>query len=554
MAENTQIEGAEQKQTHFPEVDILVRTLGLIFSNTLLYGLQHGVTKQATVDGYQVLCGLFEQTPEVRFDVSEDSLLVNNNSVDLKNPLQKTCVTHLMEREITNFVLLKGMPREKFDDLLEILMAKKEDLEQLGGFSQFVKDSGMEHVKAIKIVYQQVSDDEIVIAKGAGATDEGRTEEQILAFLRGGSDVSDDEMSKSLLARASDVGKLTDIIIDAAGVGGTDADGKEEDGGSVVEEGPSKIEESIIGCLERAYESMLKDPSMKTQKGRKEMSKTLGLLEKSLLERLEEGGVGKGDQAALALSSAIEEMRDELAIDALASNYAKKSLAVEKGEAKILRFMKSRGLEGIESSDLKDKLAGEGLGQESWERLLRKSGVSKEMTQAEGAEGMATGYLAILVSSLNEKLEAFAEQAARSEGGEGEGGGLGDVVGQVEGEMRSAVAGMDAKLDGLAQEIKKDNEARVQGKSTGLTKNKILAILAEIVQEFCQPLSVMMCVVDGLKGGSMGDVESSHLSLLELASESGDRLKVLIDKLSDISGMPDELSPDAEMISGFYKD
>ncbi len=563
MAENTNIGGTDQNQPHFPEVDILVRTLGLIFSNTLLYGLQHGVTKQATVDGYQVLCRLFKKTSEVTFDVSEDSLLVNNNNVDLKNPLMKTFVTHLMEREMTNFGLLKGMPREKFDELLEILMAKKEDLEKLGGFSQFVQDAGMEHVKARKIIYRQVSDDEMVIAKGSGATDGRRTEDQILSFLKGGSDVSDDEMSKSLHVIASDVNKLTDIIMDAAGAGGTgtagkDGDGEgggEGDGGSGGEEGQAKIEDSIIGCLERAYESMLKDPSTKTQKGRKEMSKTLGLLEKSLLTRLDKIGVGKGDKTALALSSAVEGMRDELAIDALASNYAKKRLAIEKGEAKILRFMKTRGLDGIESSDLKDKLAEEGLGQESWERLLMKSGVSGEMTQAEGAEGMATGYLALLVASLDEKLEAFAEHAEHAEGGEGgsgEGGGLGNVVGRVEDEMLSVVAGMDAKLDDLEQEIKKDNEAQAQGKSTGLTKTKILAILAEIVQEFCQPLSVMMCVVDGLKGGSMGEVESSQLSLLELASQSGDRLKVLIDKVSDISGMPDELSPDAEMISDFY--
>ena len=44
----------------------VVRAIGLVFSNTYLYGAQHGVTKKAMNDGFSLLSEALNQVDEIR--------------------------------------------------------------------------------------------------------------------------------------------------------------------------------------------------------------------------------------------------------------------------------------------------------------------------------------------------------------------------------------------------------------------------------------------------------------------------------------------------------
>ena len=102
-----------------------------------------------------------------------------------------------------------------------------------------------------------------------------------------------------------------------------------------------------------------------------------------------------------------------------------------------------------------------------------------------------------------------------------------------------------------------ENEAEAKGEPVPagkkMPRKQLMELLAEIAQELCQPLAVINCSVDMIRGGSLGEVSSTQVEMLCLAAESGSKLQTLIDKLMQISGVPETRSPDASIQESLYK-
>ena len=383
---------SQEEDGGIPEADDLVRSMGLVFNNTFLYGSAHGVTKKAVEESFGFLTRILEQCEEIVFNTTDDGLLVNGRQIELKNPLMHTFLTHLAELEISSFSLTRGMSEIKFNDLIEVLNAKPEELQTLGGFAEVVATVGLENVRASKVVYKRISEDELVTSKeefvntavqkaggmaGMKETQEGESKGiseakgtegvnvgGILAFLKG--DVSGQETSvaKDIQDVASDSNKLADLILHAAVV-------RQE---SPDIEGGESFGNLVVGCLRRAYDGLSKSPSIKTQKGKKTLTKSLMLLEKDVLDKMREmaGEVTTKDEEAV--SDVIEELATELKIDSLAAEYMKKRNAVDTSEERLLRFIKTKGADQIGNTALEEKLSEGGLTPDGWQELLIKSG------------------------------------------------------------------------------------------------------------------------------------------------------------------------------------
>jgi hypothetical protein len=84
-------------------------------------------------------------------------------------------------------------------------------------------------------------------------------------------------------------------------------------------------------------------------------------------------------------------------------------------------------------------------------------------------------------------------------------------------------------------------------------RKKLMVLLAEVVQELCQPLAVINCSIDMIKSKHLGEVSNAQLEMLDLASTSGERVRLLVDKLLELSGLPRTLTPDSGIQSSLYK-
>jgi hypothetical protein len=542
MADETTETQADATQPGEPQLaDIgavmeLVRHLGQILSNTSLYGAQHKVTQQAIGKGFEFLSGFLSKWERVSFSTTENSLLADGRQVEMKNALMTALLKQLSAIEVGSFSLARGMTIEDFSKLMALLNTHPEKMKAMGSFSEALAQSGVSHVQAKSMIYQLVTEEDVVVNKeeleqalagagGTGGTGKERGVEEIVAFLKGAS--GENQIGMNIEEVASDVQQLADLIMKAADVSPEKAN----------LEGAETLGEIIVGCLRRAYQSMLTDPAAKTQQGKKALAKTLMLLQEELLNNLRQLADPDAEAIGEVVADAVDEMTNELQIDALASDYVKKRKGIDTTEKKILRFMKVAGKENPEASEaLKEKLLEGGLDVGEWQELLVKSKASggKKGGGVAGSDALAS-LLAQMTDLLDPKKTAPGESPPEAQ--------INQLVTQLEQEVAVVTADAEQKLDQLAK--------RLQDKPT-MSKEAMLAMLAEIGQEICQPLAVITCAIDMIRSKALGPVAPSQEEMLVLAAEGGSRLEMLANKIIEISGVPKGTKPDTEILDDVY--
>ena len=319
----------------------------------------------------------------------------------------------------------------------------------------------------------------------------------------------------------------------------------------------------------------MKDPAAKTQKGKKEIEKILQGLEEQVLTKMHDGsdGIGAADGAALGeVKEAVESMMDELKIEALAAEYMKKRKAIEMSEKRILRFIKMKGLDRVEETELQGKLNEGGLSDAEWKELLGKTGIESphEATTIAGQklDGVVMlGHLASLLTQMEEMAQTAASVAVKSgaaKGAEAAPGGtietkkVTSVLAEVNQELGDIAHDAEQKIDTLIQDLRADvvTEEATGGpeaeKKMRMSRRQLMVVLAEIAQELCQPLAVINCALSMILSKSLGEVTAQQAEMLDLAVNGGDKLKQLTDSLMEISGVPTTLSPDHEIQASLY--
>ena len=569
MTEAVSVPAVANKGPTFEEI---VRALGQVFNNSFLYGANHGVTKKAMEDGYKILTSVFEQQKELLFNVTEEGLLVNGAVVDQKNPLVRTFIAHLGKLEIKSFGLEKGMPRDKFDQLIEIMNTKPDILQKSGGFTAVVASQKLQGVRVSKVTYVQVAEDELVVSKkdleaaaasvGTGSKTVGAID-GVFAFLKGEVAADDEKAAANVRELASHSEEFADAVLrsarDRKNTAGTHGTGGM--GGMGGTQSAEPVSDLIVDNIKKIYDSLMKDPAAKTQKGKKEIEKELELLEERVLARLH-GMAGEVDEAGVnKITEAVGGMLDELRIEALANEYMKKRKAIEASEERILRFIKVKGLDKIEESELQDKLVESGLSNNDWKILLSKTGVGTAedavTVAGQGVDSVVLlGHLANLLTKMESTVGKDSGPVAAT-GGNKEKKDIGGVVKEVNNELGAIVTTTSKKIDNLVKNLRADAEAEASDapeteKKARMSRRKLMELLAEIGQELCQPLAVINCTLGLVVSESIGEVTGDQREMLNLAISSEEKLKLLADRLMELSGVPTTLSPDAKIQSSLY--
>ena len=541
MADETTDTRPEQTEPGAPQladmtaVAELARHLGQILSNMALYGPQHKVSQQAIMNGYEFLGGFFAKWERVSFTVADNMLLADGRQIESKNTLMLGLIKQLSAIDVGSFSLARGVTFIDFTKLTELLNTPPEKMKAMGSFSEALSKSGVSHVQAKSVVYQLVTEEDVVVNKeelqealsGGGEGEGGKgakSVEEIIAFLKG----TAGQFSLDIEEASSDTHKLADMILKASEVSPEKAEA----------ESAKTLGEVIVGCLKRAYQSLLQDPAAKTQQGKKTLVKTLMQLQDELLQGLRELVGPAADQIAEMVGDAVEQMTNELQVDALASDYAKKRKGIETTEKRILKFMKAADQENPEATvALKDKLMESGLDALDWQELLVKN-VEAAMKKAGGGEAGAE-VLNNLVSQMNTLLDPAKVAAGKAP----EDQQVTQLVTQLEQEVATVTAEATQKLDQLEKRLRDRPD---------MSREAMLAMLAEIGQEICQPLSVINCSIDMIRGKSLGEITAMQKEMLDLAAESGARVETLANKIIEISGVPKGTKPDSEILDDVY--
>ncbi len=556
--------------------DLTIRSIGLILSNSNVYGPEHGVTRKAADACFQHFSRLW-QTTDIAVQNSEDGLSVNGVPVEQKNAVFKSFAEHLASRAISNFTLKPAMTREQFSGFVEILLAKPSELLQLGEFSGALAIVGLaDVVTSRKVTYVEVSEDEVVVGKdtllqqdAANAADHLAIQvQEAAAYLRGEAVANASGAASGIRELSTDAARLSALIADSA-------QAKVSDGGDLPAE--------IVACLNRFYPAMTSDPTFHTQKTKKQIHKTLVLLDKDLPVKLQDadGHAPASPDDIQAIKDTLETMEDELAIDALSQEYVKRRSAIGNSEKRILRYMKNKSVDLIEESDLKSRLIEGGLAPEDWHDLLIKSGVighaADTPAQAVPSALSGPGHDSTVFTHLNELLRkieadtgrvatglelpanATTEPSARKP----------DVkravmlrvpeavlehdLQAVQQEVNRIILNAEKRIERLVTEVEGGEQRQDREHNTGISRKRLFEILAEIGQELCQPLAVINCSVDTILSGMLGDINKVQREMLDLSADSAQKLKILIDKIIAIAGVPDALVVNKDIQASLYQ-
>ena len=527
------------------EVVALVRSFGQAIANSNLYGTQHPVTVAAIEQGYERFVPLMERRGTLAFVLMDDRLSVDGEIVETNNHLAATFAERMRTMGIPGFTVEKGTTPDEFVRLI-LFLASGATSAQGKGPAALSAENGFEHVKAKIVRYEQVLEGQQVVdinADSQGKEFSGVIVEQIMAFLKGEVSAGGEEALRNVEGVEHNAQALGEMILKAAVIRRQAPD---------LSQGES-LGSLVVGCLRRTFASLSADPATRTQKGTKALTRTLVMLEKEVLDKLRTMGGDQAGHAAEDVEDAFREMQDEITIDALAEQYTKRLDAIRGNEKRILRYIKRKGVEAAVESGLKDRLMEQGLSVDGWRELVVKSGAATTSGGAATGGGLAddgteTGrVLAALLTRLTEVVSA-APSAAGNDAAQ--------IVGKLDDEIRKTTARAETKIDALAEEVSKlasSSSAEAGDGQKKLAYDRIIATIAEICQELRQPLAVVNCTLGIMTSGMLGTLTESQRDTLRLATDSGQRLALLVDKLVAISGVPASLAPDQDLIKKLYR-
>ncbi len=548
----------------------LADDLADILNNTIHnYWLSSSDAETATADCYKVLRIALNKATAISFRIFDGALMINGDAIRDKSHNIEVLVDHLETVEIDNFTMTSDIDEAGFANMLEILEANKDELDQLGGFATCLEQFKIKGVETRNVVFQEVGEDEMLIDKDDLKQDSGgngpsqETVGSILAFLKGEVPTDDTNAVKQIQETATDAGQMADLILNAAEIR------RQE---TPIEDGESMVD-LVVGCLRRTYESITQQKSARTKTGKKRITKNLLLLEKEVLDRMREMSMDWTDDDLQAIVDATQEMTDELKIDSLADEYISTKKINKNMEKHILDYIESVGIDNVDI--LKQKLSAKGMDMSDWKELVVKSGsgagigagagpgdggepgAGEGMGPGEGGDGigiggglgMGSGFaLGSLVDAIGHLDVALGNMEAGFSNSDGktqekDSNELVNALENATGQVRSIAKGTGQKIDFLINNLQADEDtinhaeesAIAAGVELKMTRKAMLQILADIVREIYEPLTVIKISMDIIKSNTMSGLTENQTKSLRIADESTDMIVQLLKKLENIS-------------------
>ena len=254
------------------------------------------------------------------------------------------------------------------------------------------------------------------------------------------------------------------------------------------------------------------------------------------------GDVGGGGGASGVVDSAV-------LVDA--RSYIEKMRSVECVQRRLMNMVRSAG-SAEARQNLKDQLFGAGFTDGDWLELL--SGC--RLTSAEYAADSAAGDM---ICRMKRKVEEWGAEEFSDANGKCSCA-VSDVLdsialdasriaSRVEGDISTLAGKVDADRETIAMV---EHDARTSGIGLNLSRDELLDSLAEINQELMQALTVVSSVTDVLVSEKMGAMTGAQHDVLRVAAEGVGRIQKLISYLNILSGFPETLSPDRNLLDEAY--
>ena len=520
------------------DVTDLIQTMGQTLNMALLYGVTHKVTQSSLAVSFTVISKFIEFHENIHFSVADGSLLINGAST-AGSPLAASFTTRLTGLNLFSFTIESGFTQDECLALFTLLLTPPSKIGTGKSATDLMEGLGLLHIQAKSFSYRRVSEDEP--AGGIPATPAPETPaaeptaaqpdlDNIMAFLQDDTQADPNRSIEDIRHLAADTEKLAELILRSVEIRSSLAN---------LSEGES-LADLIVGCIQKAVQPIIKDPAAKTQKGRKQIKHSLVMLEKALLDRLK---ALSGDQAAVhATEAMMEEIVEDLDLEAIASKYVKNRRLAEKSCEKLNHLIERSADDPEQLKELRERLIDQGLTQQGWLELsVKHAAPATPSTDKGGGSGDGINeikMLTILLAQIGETIQNPAPSDNSSE--------VQALITEAGQHLSSLTDITDKKIVTLHAMLTDEKHTPV------LSHRELLEILAEIAQEIMQPLTIITGTVAMIRSLKAGPFTNTQGELLSMIAESSDRMILLVKHLMDLAGTPVARQPDRTILDAAY--
>jgi hypothetical protein len=511
----------------------LVQAIGQSLNMATLYGMDHKVTRASLEGSYPAVALFVDIYGHLDINITDGSLLINGNPSEA--PLAGTLASKFAKHDLLCFEIVKGLTLDEYLALFALLLAPPSKngntatskLNEAGGFS---------HIQARSVEYRRIAEGDIAPTTPEPTpppppSPEPPDLDNILAFLKDDQSANTQRSAEDIRQLAGDAEKLAELIIRTIEVRASSSN---------LADGES-LTDIVVGTIGKIVNELTTPASIRTEKGRKQIKRSLMILEKAVLQKLHQIAGSEASEAAEAL---LDEAADSLDMENMASKFLKNKKAADESEEKLRRLIAKTDNDPEQLATLHDTMINRGLSEDGWQELMISRDSRKGMGEAETASGLAdvitlTMLLAKLGETIDQSREAPIAEALRT------------LADETDRQMKSLVDKTERKISALKQMLGQATETEA-GKPDMLSRKQLLEFLAEIGQELSQPLTVVAATVDMLRAQRAGILTEAQGELLNMTFDSTARLSHLVDCLIRIAGNPKTTHPDEAIRTVLY--
>jgi hypothetical protein len=476
---------------------------------------------------------LFMERKKVNIGAFNGVMTVDEIPIQTTGTLQKSLERRLTRLQITSLRIARGISGAELTQLAELLSSG-----EAAAFKMGLSTAGLSHIASEDTCFQVVRDGQTVANEGdlagagnngvlmledelsdsRGSGDGGGSSvhvEQIVAFLKGDIDLGEANVGDELAALASDPDRLGQIIMESVAIRQ-----------SASELSGESLNDIVLGCLRRTFDGLRKQPSFQTSEGVADLKKALLLLEESMLDKMRNLAGDSNPELDRQIVQAVREMDEKLGFELAANQYIEHREAIEETRNQLKSYVKAKGVDEAE-----ELLENTNFPPSEWRRIVVDS------RSGNGADGMDNPPIAAGLSTLAtvfEKLESLIKS------NETDGGRMKALLGQATDNLGNTVDSTKEKLDSLSKQLSDSGEdtGTIGGQAKAMDRKELLSSIAEIAQELMQPLTAINASVEMMLCGYVGEVTPEQHILLNLANNSGEHLKFLMNEMIFIVGCP----------------
>lgn len=502
-----------------PELERFVMSMARMVNNYSLYGGEHAVTVTSMEECYESLTNILEKEPEISLTVADKKLLFNGLESSGRGALGHAIQDRLQMHGVNSLIIKKGVGPDEFVQFVGLMGRLPDELRDQGGLFEAMKTMAGGQIQVRQINFRLVDADAPTGGPGGGPEAEGAMPPESagpsvpaagavkVVRRRGGVSADVERLADAVMA---------DVDMDAVEFG---ADQGELD----------SVAQRILTNLRKTYLTLRSGFNLESQKGRRAMAQMLGGLRQAIESRLPSPMSDGRSQVADALAA----LFDEATLESLLADYKQKSDGLDRQRRDLADFM----VDG----------RAERLGAQTVARLLQSNGVDAGGLPAPGvgvsgeaggggpADKGGNGFAeSMLGQRVREMVEAGSSDIVSQER-------MLDILAQVESEVACVVAAAEARILDLQASL-----ASLGGESAPdilRDPRKMAETLTELVQELCQPLSVVTCAIDLVRESKLHVAGSCEDECLTLARSSTERIRTLVRHLVGIVGVPISLIP-----------